>query len=114
MQSVDPRRSPPPDEEIIKRFQVYVTTQYHKPADEYDAETWDMAGIVQDAKIFFHTGYSIAMDDRFPNWYLSNEFRALRDEMLLGGAERRHIALIPSVQTGFACCSLRGYNAASG
>ena len=71
----------------IQRWVDYGQNRYHKPADEYDAETWDMAGIVQDAKMFMETGYRIADDTRWPNWYLGNEFRALRDRQLAEGRE---------------------------
>jgi Zn-dependent M28 family amino/carboxypeptidase len=73
-----PLSDPPPSEALMEKFQNYLTGGYHKPADEYD-ETWDMRGIVGDAKIYFQTGYAIAQDERFPNWYANHEFRARRD-----------------------------------
>lgn len=69
---------------LIQRFIHYLQTGYHKPADEYDPKTWDMAGIVQDVMIYFHTGYRVASDTRFPNWYEGSEFRPLRDAMRAG------------------------------
>ncbi len=69
------------DEEMIARFTDYGTNGYHKPADEYDVKTWDMAGIVQDVKMFLHAGAHLANDTRFPNWYWGNPFRAIRDAM---------------------------------
>lgn len=77
-----PRSDPPPSPEMLKRFQDYLMNGYHHAADEYDSETWDMRGIVGDARIDFRTGYAIANDDRMPNWYFDSEFRALRDAML--------------------------------
>jgi hypothetical protein len=64
-----------------QRFTDYVTQKYHKPSDEYD-DSWDLRGIVGDARIYFRTGLAIANDDRFPNWYFSSEFRSLRDRSL--------------------------------
>lgn len=72
----------------INRWHEYVGTMYHRPADEYDPLTWDMAGIVQDAKIFFETGYRIANARRAPNWYRGNEFRPLREAMQGAGSRR--------------------------
>ena len=73
-----PASDPEPTTELIERFQNYGMNGYHKPADEYDS-SWDMRGITGDARIYFRTGYALANDDRIPNWYLGNEFRALRD-----------------------------------
>lgn len=79
---------PPMDEpladELVERYTNYMAGGYHKPADEYDAATWDMRGIVGDARIFFDTGLELANDERFPNWRLDHEFRRLRDRMLAG------------------------------
>jgi len=76
-----PAGAPAPDGPILERFTDYVTRKYHKPSDEYD-DTWDVRGIVGDARTYFRTGLAIADDDRFPNWYFGSEFRALRDRSL--------------------------------
>ena len=68
----------------FERFVDYVTHRYHQPADEYDPATWDMAGIVQDVRTFFHTGWLLARDERFPNWVEGSEYRPLRDAMRAG------------------------------
>jgi Zn-dependent M28 family amino/carboxypeptidase len=67
---------------IKQRFDDYLANGYHKPGDEYDPETWDLAGIEEDVRILFETGYRLAQDSRFPNWHFGNEFRHLRDQML--------------------------------
>jgi len=61
----------------------YVTTRYHRPGDEFDPLTWDMAGIVQDARIYYETGYRVANAPQRPRWYGGNEFRPLQDAMML-------------------------------
>lgn len=71
----------PPDTAQLARFERYLAGGYHKPADEYDPATWDLAGIEGDVRAYFETGYRIAHDRRFPNWRYGNEFRALRDAM---------------------------------
>jgi hypothetical protein len=67
------------------RFEEYVTRRYHQPTDEYDAKTWDMAGIVQDVSVYFRAGYTLAQDTAFPNWRPDHAFRARRDAMRASG-----------------------------
>ena len=55
--------------------------KYHKPSDELDG-TWDFGGILQDAQAFFHAGFDLANDTRYPNWRIDNRFRPLRDAMV--------------------------------
>jgi len=52
---------------------------YHKPADEYDPETWDFSGLVEDAQLLFRVGYEIANDTVFPGWKEGSEFKAIRE-----------------------------------
>ncbi len=73
-----PMDDPPPPAEMSKRFDDYMKAGYHHPSDEY-RDDWDMRGIVGDVKIYFLTGYALANETRFPNWYADSEFRALRD-----------------------------------
>jgi len=77
---------PAPDDpnldQLMQRFQEYGANGYHKVGDEYDAETWDMAGIVQDVRMFFYVGYHLANSDQRPNWYWDSPFRKIRDGML--------------------------------
>jgi Zn-dependent M28 family amino/carboxypeptidase len=55
---------------------------YHRPSDEYDPSMADLAGIVEDAKLFFAIGYRLAMSDDFPHWHEGSEFKAARDRMM--------------------------------
>ncbi|MCH9688707.1 MAG: M28 family peptidase [Deltaproteobacteria bacterium] len=73
-----------PDAAQVERFVEYIQTRYHQVGDEYDASTWDMAGIVQDVTIYFRTGHAIAMDDHRPQWTPTSPFRA-RHEALRAG-----------------------------
>jgi len=57
---------------------AYTTERYHKPSDEFDPN-WDMAGAVDDVRLFFRVGYRLANESRFPNWREGTEFRAARD-----------------------------------
>lgn len=60
----------------------WVQEHYHKPSDEYDPQTWDLSGAIDDIRLLFRVGYRLSMEDRFPNWKPGNEFRALRDKMM--------------------------------
>jgi Zn-dependent M28 family amino/carboxypeptidase len=70
-----------PDTTMMRRFGEYLSNGYHKPADEYDPQTWDLRGVEGDVRIYFETGWRIAESDRYPNWHYRNEFRGLRDRM---------------------------------
>lgn len=61
----------------------YWATAYHKPADEYNPETSDLEGCIEDAKLFFKIGYTLANEDSYPNWNEKSEFKAIRDRSLL-------------------------------
>jgi Zn-dependent M28 family amino/carboxypeptidase len=67
-----------------EKSQEYREVAYHKPADEYDPETWDLSGIEESAQIFHEVGAALANSDDWPNWYEGNEFRALRDAQRAG------------------------------
>jgi Zn-dependent M28 family amino/carboxypeptidase len=60
----------------------YVLHKYHRPTDEYEADTWDMRGIEGDARILFDFAWRTANDPRSPNWYWRSPLRPLRDTML--------------------------------
>jgi hypothetical protein len=74
------------DSVVTKRFTDYMVAGYHKPGDEYDAATWDLRGVEEDVRVLFETGWRLADDHRFPNWYWGNPFRAKRDAMRDPGA----------------------------
>jgi len=57
----------------------YVEHRYHSPKDEYDPN-WDWSGAVQDLELWHAIGRDLADGEAWPNWYLSSEFRAVRDK----------------------------------
>jgi Zn-dependent M28 family amino/carboxypeptidase len=59
----------------------YNKIDYHQPSDEVKPD-WDLAGAVEDAKLFLVMGYRIANADRIPEWKPGNEFKAIRDKSL--------------------------------
>ena len=56
----------------------YLDNRYHRPADNYVPEKWDLNGIVQDAQLEFMVGYKLATSDYFPTWKQGSEFRNVR------------------------------------
>lgn len=56
----------------------YLRDAYHKPADEYDPN-WDLRGVQQDLWLYYLVGHELANNSEWPNWYLGNEFRSIRD-----------------------------------
>lgn len=53
----------------------YIAKYYHRPSDEYDPATWNMAGIMQDAQLYFNVGMRLANSDEWPQWNSSSEFK---------------------------------------
>jgi Zn-dependent M28 family amino/carboxypeptidase len=60
---------------------AYTAKHYHKPSDEVRPE-WDLAGAVNDLKIYFAVGYRVAQADTWPAWKAGSEWKAKRDKML--------------------------------
>ena len=53
----------------------YINNQYHRPSDNFEPGTWNLEGIVEDAKLAFYVGYRIATTDYFPVWKKGSEFK---------------------------------------
>jgi Zn-dependent M28 family amino/carboxypeptidase len=54
---------------------------YHTPQDNVKAD-WDLAGLVEDAQLFWLVGYRVAQADKYPEWKPGTEFKALREASL--------------------------------
>jgi len=61
-----------------KQKDEFTATHYHMPSDEY-REEWDLTGALDDIKLWFLVGYTIANESSFPNWKEGSEFKAIRD-----------------------------------
>lgn len=62
-----------------EKTKSFFANDYHKPSDVVRAD-WDLAGGVDDLRILFRVGCSVAQDTRWPEWLPSNEFAAKRRE----------------------------------
>ncbi len=65
-----------------EQINKYWKTAYHKPADEFNEETADLSGTVEDAQLFFKIGWQLANEDKFPQWNDNSEFKAIREESM--------------------------------
>jgi hypothetical protein len=59
----------------------YTEVNYHQPSDEYDP-SWNLDGMVEDAKLGYWTGLALANADEMPVWNKGDEFEAARLEAL--------------------------------
>lgn len=59
------------------REKEYLTTRYHKPADNYSPEM-NFDGIAEDAKVAFEVAWRIVTSDMRPQWKPGSEFANIR------------------------------------
>jgi Zn-dependent M28 family amino/carboxypeptidase len=60
--------------------EAYRRDAYHQPADEYNAETWNLAGIAEDVAVLHRLGLQLANSREWPNYRQTSEFRPVRDK----------------------------------
>ncbi|MGI4886502.1 MAG: M28 family metallopeptidase [Janthinobacterium lividum] len=65
---------------IAQQRQAYTTGRYHKPADQFDP-AWDLAGVAQDAQLYFRVGQRLAGETTFPQWRAGSEFKGAREKV---------------------------------
>jgi len=66
--------------------EAYRRDRYHQPADEFDAATWNLAGMAQDVEVLHRLGLELANSRAWPNYRKTSEFRPIRDA---SAAQRR-------------------------
>jgi Zn-dependent M28 family amino/carboxypeptidase len=59
----------------------FTDVNYHQPSDEYDP-SWNLDGMIEDAKLGFWVGLAVANADEMPTWNAGDEFEATRLEAL--------------------------------
>jgi Zn-dependent M28 family amino/carboxypeptidase len=64
--------------EVRKR---YTENNYHKPADVIEPD-WDLRGAMDDCRLFFSIGKTVADADKMPVWKPTAEFKAIREVSL--------------------------------
>ncbi|HET7359788.1 MAG TPA: M28 family metallopeptidase [Rhodanobacteraceae bacterium] len=60
----------------------YTAHRYHNPADEYDAKTWKLDGVMEDVQALYDVGRTLAAKTVFPQWAKDSAFRATRQKMM--------------------------------
>jgi Zn-dependent M28 family amino/carboxypeptidase len=66
-------------------LEKWTQTHYHQPSDNFDP-SWNLEGMIEDAKLGFFAGLSIAEDPALPKWNKGDEFEAARLKALGAGA----------------------------
>jgi Zn-dependent M28 family amino/carboxypeptidase len=66
--------------------EAYRKDRYHQQADEFDAATWNLAGIAEDVSVLHALGMQLANSRNWPNYRETSEFRPVRDK---SAAKRR-------------------------
>jgi Zn-dependent M28 family amino/carboxypeptidase len=57
----------------------YTKKNYHRPSDNFDPKTWQFAGAVQDAQLYYNIGLKLANSDLYPQWKEDSEFKKVRE-----------------------------------
>lgn len=85
---------PNPGTEFVDKPEGYRATidsvsaaNYHSVNDEIN-EYWDLSGMVQDVRLFFHAGYRIANAPEMQSWDQGDEFKQTRMEMIEEASEQ--------------------------
>ena len=60
-----------------ERIDAWIERNYHQPSDDWDP-SWDLTGMVDDARLLFRAGLSVADADVAPAWRPGDEFAAPR------------------------------------
>ncbi len=67
-----------------EQMNAWEANHYHQPSDEKD-DSWNLDGAVQDTRVAFVAGLSIAEATEVPVWNQGDEFEAVRLEALAAG-----------------------------
>jgi Zn-dependent M28 family amino/carboxypeptidase len=67
-------------EETMKQVDRYWKETYHSPFDEFNPETDDLSGIVEDAKLLYHVGTNLSNSTEWPQWNTDSEFKTVREK----------------------------------
>lgn len=59
--------------------QIYLTSKYHRPQDEYDATSWTFDGMALDGELLMKVGLRVANSKSWPQWKEGSEFKAIRE-----------------------------------
>lgn len=60
--------------------QIYLSSQYHRPQDEYQADTWTFDGMALDGQLLYNVGWQLANSNEWPKWKEGSEFKSIREK----------------------------------
>ena len=66
-------------ERIQQENGEYLANRYHRPADEFDPNSWQFGGMFQDGNLMMELGWDLANSDLWPQWKEGSEFKAIRE-----------------------------------
>jgi len=64
-----------------QQYADWIEYKYHTPGDEVE-ESWNLEGLVEDARLAFRLAAAISEADVTPTWYAGDEFEAVRQATL--------------------------------
>jgi Zn-dependent M28 family amino/carboxypeptidase len=66
-------------DKTINEIKRYWKEVYHTPSDEYNPKIDDLNGVLEDAKLLFQVGNSLANSTAWPAWNKDSEFKSIRE-----------------------------------
>ena len=60
----------------------YTAHRYHQSADNFEPATWDFSGMVEDTRLLYDVGNTLANERNFPSWKTGSEFKVIREKSL--------------------------------
>jgi Zn-dependent M28 family amino/carboxypeptidase len=70
----------------LAQVDAWIASQYHQPSDDFDP-TWNLDGMVEDARFSFAVGYALAQSAEMPTWTPGDEFESVRVRALAGSRQ---------------------------
>jgi Zn-dependent M28 family amino/carboxypeptidase len=67
-------------ERVKSENQEYLTNRYHRPADEFDEDSWRFGGMLQDGNLMLQLGLELANSEQWPKWKEGSEFKSIREQ----------------------------------
>lgn len=62
-------------EKAKEMHDLFISSHYHQPSDEYDSKVWKGEGIKQDAQLYFDIGWQLANQKEWPKWNKNSPFQ---------------------------------------
>lgn len=59
---------------------IYLSSQYHRPQDEYNPDSWTFDGMALDGALLMKVGLEVANSDEWPKWKEGSEFKSIREK----------------------------------